>query len=321
MRTFNIDGIEITELYDKIFVFHNVLSDPQGLVEYYNEHEKEWIPWYTFGDMQPVRRMAGGTWESFPSEEEWEHQVIEGMGESDYSQKMPNDPYVLEVGRAWHRASKIYFDLTGISLDSYHTSTWALARYFPDVEPNTPKRTMNYHTDYQQDSFDSPGVQPRVTGVLYPNDEYVGGEIGFRVFDNNDVFDVKAFQNTLYDELYKPNAGDLVMFPSDHPYYHGVLNVYKHPKYIYRLYWTVEQNASPLYEELQKKYGDENFESLEKERKKRADVMYRDGWSQSIRIPFAEYYEKLENGTLPNEDPIEPRESDLYRTKVDDGWE
>ena len=160
-----------------------------------------------------------------------------------------------------------------------------------------------------------------MTGVLYPNDDYEGGEIGFRVFKNKDVFDTRAFEETEYDELYKPKAGDLVMFPSVHPYYHGVYNVYKKQKWIYRLYWNVHQGASPLYEQLKEKYGEEEWERLERERKKRMDVMYRDGWSQSIRIPFAEYYQMVENGTLPEDrDPVAPRESDLYRTKVDDGF-
>lgn len=320
MKKFNIGELEVTELYDKILVFHNVLSDPLSLIDYYNEHEKEWIPWYTFGDMQPSRRMPGGTWENLPTDSEWEQEVTQGFPGSEYGQIMPNDPYIVEVGKAWIKASRAYFEYTNIYLPSYHTSSWALARYFPDVEPNTPTRTMNYHTDYQQDSIDTPGPQPRITGVLYPNDDYEGGEIGFRVFDSSDMFDVKAFKDTLYDKVYKPKAGDLVMFPSEHPYYHGVFNIYKSPKYIYRLYWTVHQDASPLYEELKEKYGEEEFERLEKERKKRSDVMYRDGWSQSIRIPFAEYYEKLAKGTLPMEDPVEPRESDLYRTKIDDGY-
>lgn len=296
--------LEYTRLHEKILVVHNTLSDPQGLIDFYIAKSDEWVPWYTFGDMM-VESGASFTWSEFPSKEEWEEKISSPIRE-----ESPDDVYKVEVGEVWHKSSALYKELTGINLPMWEPTAWSLARYFEGAQPMGPHSgvTMNPHTDYQQDMKEAPGYQPHITGVLYPNDDYEGGEIFFRKF--SDTWDDKTFEKPEFELTYKPKAGDLVIFPSTHPFYHGVMNVKKSPKYIYRLYWRVWQEATELYKSLSEKYGSE-WESLESDRKKRADTMYRDKWSQSIRIPFAEYYKMYESGTLP---PLwDHRPSDDYR--------
>lgn len=308
MEKFKVDGLEVTKLHDKIYVFHDMLNDPKGLIDFYIDKTEEWFPWYTFGDMM-IESGPSHSWDKFPTDEEWHERITKTLLEVN-----PKDIYKPEVGKAWHKASSVYQQLTGTSLPQWEPTAWSLARYFPDVEPNTSTHTMNHHTDYQQDMAEAEGYQPHITGVLYVNDEYEGGEIAFRKFPDGEI-NSRTFQTPELDIVYKPKAGDLAVFPSNHPYYHGVKNVYKEPKYIYRLYWRVYQEASELYTSLKEKYGDK-FDDIETERRKRPDNMYRDAWSQSIRIPFAEYYEKLEEGRLP--DIWEPRESDKYRPSPDE---
>lgn len=313
MEKLEVNGQKITKIHDKILVFHDTLTDPKGLIKYYTEDRAdEWIPWYTFGDMM-VNSGPGDTWDEFPSEEEWRARISNELESGGFIKE--GDIYTVEVGEAWHRCSKLYVELTGTKLSSYTSTRWSLARYFPGAEP-LGNRTMNYHTDYQQDSIDTPQEQAMITGVSYPNDDYEGGEIGFRKFPDDKPWD-EAFEEAEFEYIYKPKAGDLIIFPSDHPFYHGVYNVYEKPKYIFRHYWNVKSEGSALWHELKAKYGDE-FEEMEKVRKKRSDIMYRDAWSMSIRIPFEEYYRRLEDGTLPEPDPWEPRPSDYLRPKQED---
>lgn len=303
-----------TKLHEKIFVFHNVLSDPTGLIDYYVNQPDKWVPWYTFGDMIPDIDMPSDSWEEFPSFSEWKSAVIDTFSTSDYQKVFPDDPYAKEIAESWYFCSKQYIKMTGVKLKEWHSSPWALARYYPGAEPLGAIHTMNCHTDYQQDQREYPGHQSHITGVLYPNDNYTGGEIVFRKF--TDEFNDETFKEAEFETVYKPKAGDLILFPSDHPYYHAVRNVYGAPKYIFRLYWRVYQEASDFYKALVEKYGEEEFEKMEQERRNRPDSMYRDSWSQSIRIPFDEYYTRYENGDVP--ELWEPRKSDEFRPKPEE---
>jgi hypothetical protein len=66
---------------------------------------------------------------------------------------------------------------------------------------------------------------PVVSGVLYLNDDYEGGELEF------------AQQGVKI----KPSAGSLVMFPSYQPYYHRPFPVTDGTKYMIPLFWYPEQ--------------------------------------------------------------------------------
>lgn len=77
---------------------------------------------------------------------------------------------------------------------------------------------MGKHVD-SEDPTDK--NHPVISGVLYLNDDYEGGEIYFPEQD------IKI----------KPEAGSLVMFPSSRPYFHHPLPVTSGSKYMVPFFW------------------------------------------------------------------------------------
>jgi hypothetical protein len=72
---------------------------------------------------------------------------------------------------------------------------------------------FNYHTD------DGPDVRYTVSCVAYLNDDYDGGNLHFKFFDIN----------------YKPEIGDLAIFPSAYSYAHAAYPITSGTKYIFAL--------------------------------------------------------------------------------------
>jgi predicted 2-oxoglutarate/Fe(II)-dependent dioxygenase YbiX len=78
-------------------------------------------------------------------------------------------------------------------------------------------KTMGPHVD----SYDTPGVYPLMSGVIYLN-ESDGGELDF------------PEQNVRI----KPKAGSIVIFPSVAPFYHQSLPIQSGWKYIAPVFWV-----------------------------------------------------------------------------------
>lgn len=89
-----------------------------------------------------------------------------------------------------------------------------IKKYFTGVD-------MGPHTD----SSDPTDINhPIISGVLYLNDDYEGGEISF---PNQNI-------------LIKPTAGSLLIFPSAEPYLHHPKKIINGNKYMIPLFWFKE---------------------------------------------------------------------------------
>jgi hypothetical protein len=104
--------------------------------------------------------------------------------------------------------------------------------------------TLPFHTDfYQREEFE-PGLKAEYTVTMYLNDDYDGGEIDFRIFNEREtemrVVDGEMVSTTEGEEIpkivYKPQAGDIIIFPSRVPFYHGVRRVSTGTKYFARMF-------------------------------------------------------------------------------------
>ena len=284
MQEYTINDPNVEILDDNVIVFHNVLSDPDDYIDYYEEFG-EWRGWYGFGRQIDSRVHSFNSPPTFPTWEEWLE--VAKIAEREVGE----DKYFLEVARAFHLASKFYVEQTGRALPNWTCQPWGLARYIPDENLNGDENlTMNYHSDYMPEDADGPGDKFGITAVLYPNDDYRGGEIAFRVIEDGKI--AKEFE-------YKPKAGDLVMFPSGHPYYHGVKRIYGSPKYITRLYWMYHFEGTESWHALHEKYGDK-FEEMEATRRKRHDLKIMDPYMR-MRMTIEEYYSLLESGNLKDD--------------------
>lgn len=85
--------------------------------------------------------------------------------------------------------------------------------------PDNPKDTlvMGYHLD-SVDANIEPGAKHAVTANIYLNDNYENGEINFLYAKNLSSIETKTAEIVSY----KPEAGDVVVYPSVWPVAHGV---------------------------------------------------------------------------------------------------
>ena len=287
MKDFNIEKIHNT-----IWIFKNALKNHKEIVDYF-ENNIEWGDWYTFGKVS----LANGpiyNFDSFPSKEEWSKKVKDNL-------ELTLDPGYLEIkeqiDNLFYDMTSLYLKENGLSLDNWIFENWNLAKYH--AVQNNPGETdkdsyvMHHHTDFQRDLEYAPGNKFGVTVVFYLNDNYDGGQVEYRFIDGNDL------NNIAEDYTYKPSAGDVAVFLSGHPHYHGVKRVTSGEKYIIRTYWRYKQDAHPKWVELKEKYGDA-WEQMEKDR--HAYDRSHSGMINNIPVimNFEEYYHKLENNELPN---------------------
>jgi hypothetical protein len=275
------DDQNVEFLEKNIVVFHNTLEDPDAYIDYYEEYGS-WRGWYGFGRQIDGRGQSFSAHPTLPTWEEWQDRIAR------HEEEDGEDKYREEVARVFNDATHFYTEKTGITLPNWSCQPWGLARYIPDENLIANDiLTMDYHTDYQVEDSESAGDKFGITAVLYPNDDYEGGELVFKI-QNKDGDDTKI--------EYKPKAGDLVMFPSGVPYFHAVKRIYGSPKYITRLYWMYNYEGSQDWHDLLAKYGDK-FHELEQDRKRRPDIRIMEPYMR-VRFTLKEYYDLYESGEL-----------------------
>jgi hypothetical protein len=274
-------NFEIEKIHDLIWVFKGAIKNPEDFVEYF-EGNQEWQDWYTFGKMSEGPGWPAVTFKKFPTIEEWEESKPYSdiaIGGKDY--------FANQIDDLFYYATKLYVESNNFALDNWSVDGWNIAKYVPNPE-EFPNYVMMHHTDFQREFSYNPGLKFGLTAVFYLNEDYDGGEVMFRFLDKNDRSVIKE------DYSYKPSAGDIVVFPSGPPHYHGVRAVSNGEKYIIRNYWRYDYSGHPLWLKLQEKYGEDLWRELEEKRLK----FNRDSNNVEIinNIPFwvefEEYYKK-----------------------------
>lgn len=84
-----------------------------------------------------------------------------------------------------------------------------------------PRTISKYYTDSFMGPHTDSGPRAYISGVLYLNDDYEGGEIAFP----NQGIEVK------------PSAGSMLFFPSVEPYIHNPKKVLSGEKYMVPMFW------------------------------------------------------------------------------------
>lgn len=129
---------------------------------------------------------------------------------------------------------------------------------------NYDSLAMNYHTDFHHEDAESADGKQIITITFYLNDDYEGGEISFYDEDSNTIHN------------YKPSAGDVTVFPSAKPFYHGVLPFSGNPRYLSRMFLMHCYPGSPEWLANQEKFGKEEWKKIEHERLEKA---WREGYN------------------------------------------
>jgi len=258
----NLNPIEV---YPKIFVYKNVFKDIQQTYNLLKESTGDdlfspWTQWSHFGEY------LNPTFTNHPHRLSIEYmEKIETKTEKEELQKLA----ILELFKNFHLVTEDYakrneVDLnkekTILSNDGMPMQEWqmtgpSIARYRTDIEDPI---AMTYHSDYIREPIISPGYKFAITALAYFNDDYEGGEIDFIV--NGEAY------------MYKPEAGDFLVFPSGHPevlkngdsvYLHGVMPAYGANKYLSRMYWMKYSIGDAEWFEKEKEFGEDVWAAMQ----------------------------------------------------------
>ena len=236
-------SLEHTELCKNVDIYTGLLPDADELYEIMKESEQNskgrfylrtWDQWSIFGT---------------------------------YAQQKHNDDEPRELGEMYdkekHLSDRVY-EAYNIAINDYLTRhnitlpegselmTSSFSKYKDDVDHMHNNMAMQYHTDYIIGERDMPGRKFLLTCTTYINDDYDGGDIEFFV-------DGKTYNH-------KPKAGDILVFPSQEPYYHGVKTIKNGYKYFIRNFITYIYPGSETWLMNQRNYGAYKWMEMEKER-------------------------------------------------------
>lgn len=246
------EDIPVEILHPKIWVFKNILKNPENLINYLRgeEFSDKWQDWYTFGQ-KVFLPLGGSQFDTFPSKHEWDDNITLEASKNKSLQNFTDAFYYL---------TKKYIESQGIELNNWEFGGSDLC-YYNEMTGISGTQAMNYHTDYQLERDYEPGMKFQTTCVFYLNDDYEGGEICFKIFEED-------YSKVLDRISYKPSKGDAIVFPSKHPVYHGVKIVENGTKYIIRSYWKYWQDGTEEYYNHKNSMSTENFEKFLHERHK-----------------------------------------------------
>ena len=266
MTTSNLEAIEI---YPNILVYKNMFKDISNSYKVLTDSLAKsddrlfgpWKEWSIFGDyLNPI--IPGFSM----SEKYGNLKDIKTTTETQENQKN----FAVEMMENFHLVTEDYIKRHNIDIDLNETSvdesgnivpTWrwtggTIGKYH--ISTKDYPIGMRYHSDYIREQGHSPGYKFVVTCTIYFNDNYEGGEVDFVMGDKL----VK----------YKPEAGDLLVFPSGHPdyltedgmpYLHAVMPSYNNNKFLSRMYWQKYQKGTDEWYEKETEFGKEVWASMQ----------------------------------------------------------
>jgi hypothetical protein len=210
----NTNDLIYTELYPKIHLYTGLLPDVSKLYEIMKKSEtdangkyylKKWDDWAHFGTYSQSKNI---------NEEK-------ALG-VEYNQRYDDEKYLSDrVIEAYGKAIDHYIDINNIDLpEGAALASSSFSKYKDNVKSMSNNLAMQYHTDFIESEKDMPGKKFFITCTTYINDDYDGGSVEFYI--DGDVVS------------YKPKAGEILVFPSRKPYYHGVTNITNGQKYFIR---------------------------------------------------------------------------------------
>ena len=267
-------SLDAIEIYPNILVYKNMFKDisksykvlTDSLVESDDRLFNPWTQWSIFGDyLNPIVP-------NFSMSDKYGN-LKNVETKTDIQEDQKN--FALEMMENFHLVTEDYIkrynidvDLNEMSLDEngntiprWRWTGGTIGKYH--VSNEEEQHGMRYHSDYMREQGSAPGYKFVVTCTIYFNDDYEGGEIDFAMGDKL----VK----------YKPEAGDLLVFPSGHPdylteegmpYLHGVMPSYNKNKFLSRMYWQKYQRGTDEWYEKEKEFGKEVWASMQPELEK-----------------------------------------------------
>ena len=235
--------MEYTELYPKVDVYTGLLPDADELYRIMKQSEadadgrfylRKWDQWSVFGTY------------TLPKDGDLEPR--------EFGQRCDEEKYLSDrVYKAYKSAIDDYVARHNIELpEGSHLMTSSFSKYNDQIDYLDNDLTMQYHTDFIICEKDMPGDKFFLTCTTYINDDYDGGDICFYI-------DGKFINH-------KPKAGDILIFPSTEPYYHGVKSITKGNKFFVRNFIVYNFNGTEEWLKNQRFYGAHRWGKMEQER-------------------------------------------------------
>lgn len=237
--------MQIIKPHEKIWIFNNLIENPEEIIEYY-ENKSEWEKWWVFGWVTTIN-IGRNVFEKFPTKEEWNKTFF-------IHQEKENFQILNKILDPFYETTNLFFKENNILLEDYIFKSFSIAKWNKAQE-------LGHHTDYMQERSLIPEDKFDTTVLFYLNEDFDGGEISFIELDEN--LEIKWFYE------HKPKAGDVVVFSTRHPIYHGVNPINSGRRYMIRTYWHTTQKPDKKWEEGIVKYGEEEWKKIQEEKSKK----------------------------------------------------
>jgi hypothetical protein len=232
-----------TELYPKVLVYKNLLTDIEHLYRIMRNSEYD-------GDGRYYLR-KWDKWSAFGTYSQQKHFDDEPR---EFGQRYADEKYLADrTYEAYSLAINHYIEKHNVVIpEGGRLMTSSFSKYNSDIDTLRNGMTMPYHTDFIISERAMPGDKFFLTCTTYINDNYDGGDICFYI--NGDKFD------------YKPEAGDVLVFPSTLPYYHGVKTIRNGNKFFIRNFIQYPFGGTKEWLAKQREFGAPRWADKERER-------------------------------------------------------
>ena len=241
------------ELGPYIRVYKNLIPDHDSLTVILNKMVElnsddylysKWDDWFIFGKYCHEKNINEFIAKFAQKFDETLHEELRLHADINNATKMAVAHYVGDYKIPLPKKSF----LTNVSLAFYNDGV--------DISKSNENTAMNFHSDYVVREHSWPGPKFLITATSYINDNYDGGEI---------VFFYENIQLT-----YKPQAGDIIVFPSgnpiwpsDLPYFHSVKTPINGRKYLLRSFLKyTDDSISQEWIDGVNLYGEEEYKRM-----------------------------------------------------------
>jgi hypothetical protein len=249
-------------IFKNVVVYKNVFNDIKEIFEFiknteeYSQKEYIFLPWIDWNANWPGRatfvdkKIDIGLKENISKKELEENIIVKNFYDAchlvvkDYINNNKNNiDFGYDIDN-FDDIDNFPFSFSGISFLKYD-------------EPNSKSDfnydsiAMNYHADAAYEFKESAEHKLLITFTIYLNDNYTGGQISF----------YNEQEGTVYN--YKPKAGDITVFPSAVPFYHGVMPFDGGPRYLCRIFFQYYYDGSDEWNKNKKSFGEKIWHEKE----------------------------------------------------------
>jgi hypothetical protein len=301
--------------YDKktimpfVVLYKGVFDNAPDILKMLKESEpsnilQEWEPWYELGDRTRLEPFRGGELSDVEKHQlEIQEYIYDNLisAYKDYVEDWTK-PEIIEKyvnpNRSFHEDWKYVFgdfvddwsgfDDLGRRASQKETDCWIRGAVEILKHDHTLDSNLELAIGYHLDAFnskDAAGPKSIITGTVYLNDDYEGGEISF----------LNEFDDTIIS--YKPKQGDLIVFPSAKPFFHAAQTIKGADKYLIRNFLLWQHSGSERYKEGEQKFGKEQWALMQDYIRETEDLL--GFYQKDVYLPGTSVYDRKHGNGIP----------------------